>query len=99
MHEVLADCLASVKQSMIVRSFCFRSIKAPVNFCSKSAKVEVVLLEKETRGELEALAKILLITQSETFVCLTMFLFKRFVGPLIDKMRFSADTDHIILIC
>ena len=98
MHEVLADCLASVKQSMIVRSFCFRSIKAPVNFCSKSAKVEVVLLEKETRGELEALAKIL-ITQSETFVFLTMFLFKRFVGPLIDKIRFSADTDHIILIC
>ena len=98
MHEVLADCLASVKQSVIVRSFCFRSIKAPVNFCSKSAKVEVVLLEKETGGVLEALAKIL-ITQSETFVRLTMFLFKRFVGPLIDKMRFSADTDHIILIC
>ena len=98
MHEVLADCLASVKQSVIVRSFCFRSIKAPVNFCSKSAKVEVVLLEKETGGVLEALAKIL-ITQSETFVCLMMFLFKRFVGPLIDKMRFSADTDHIILIC
>ena len=98
MREALADCRASVKQSMIVRSFCFQSIEAPVNFCSKSAKVEVVLLEKETRGVLEALVKIL-ITQSETFVCLTVFLFKRFVGPLIDKMRFSADTDHIILIC